>query len=118
MTHPPSRWCSPAGYEANDRLGHVLPGECRCLLLVAATDFTDYANGMCLGVVLKSQQAIHKAGSNDRVAAYADAGALSNTGTRKLIYDLISEGTRATYHAHWTLYTDLSRNDADLAAAG
>src|SRR5208283_1331230 len=85
------------------------------LLFSISADFTDKADSASLVVFGEQLQKIDKVHAANRVAAYADAGALAYADARKLVHGFIGQGPGTADDSHRPLLMDIPGHDAHLA---
>src|SRR3982751_6419098 len=95
VAHAPARRSRLTGDEADDRLRHVLLHEGSRVLFVGAADLAYHRDRLRLRIGLERCEAVDEVRAVDRIAADADAGALTHAGTRELIDDLVRQRARA-----------------------
>src|SRR6056297_3212154 len=117
VAHPLARRRGATGDEAHHRDVHVLLDVLGGLLLVVATDLTDQDRRLGVGVGLEGLEAVDEVRADDRIAADADTGALTQPTARELVDDLVGERAAAADHAHLALAADVTRQDTDLRLA-
>ncbi len=83
-----------------------------------ASDFADHHDGMGVGICVEQLDGIEESGTDDRVAANADAGGLPDAEARELVDGFIGERAAAADEADIALLVDRAGHDADLAFAG
>src|SRR5579863_4268739 len=104
-----------AGDVADNRLSHMRSHVFGGFFLGGAPDLTDYDHRLGLRVLIEQLQGIDKAGTDNRVAADADAGALSEARIRCLKYGLVGQRAGARNDAHAAGSVDIAWHDTDLA---
>ncbi len=92
MAHPPTGRGRLARDVGNHRLRQVGLDELRCLLLSRPADLPNKDDHLRLLVLLKQPEGLHEVGSDDGVAANADAGALPFSPLRDGVDDLVGQG--------------------------
>ena len=95
----------------------MLGGPCGGLFLGGAADLADHDDPLGLGVLVEHLEDIEVGGAVDRIAADADAAALSVAARGELPDGLVGEGAGAGDDTDGALLVDVARGDADAAAA-
>jgi hypothetical protein len=95
MAHTLARRRGPPRNEGRNRLGHSLSDEARSPLLVAAADFADEHHLFGQRILLKQLQHVNEGRTDNGIAAYTDAGALTDATRGERVDDFIGQRTRA-----------------------
>ena len=117
MTHALSGRRSNAGNVGNHGFGHVFRDELGGFLFRSAADLADHDDGLGLRIVLEQTQAVDEIHPLDRVAADADAGALTQAHLGGLVNGFIGQRAGPRHDADLAGLVDEARHDADLAFA-
>src|SRR5690606_21343011 len=117
VPHALARRRRAARDEADHRLGDVLLDVGGGSLLGVAADLADHDDGLRVGVLLEGLQTVDEVGPVQRVAADAHGGRLPGAELGELVHRLVGEGARAGDDADRASPVDMTRHDADLAAA-
>src|SRR5579883_1006705 len=108
-----------AADEGDDgHLRHVARDEGGGLFFVRAPDLAADHQGPGLRVVLELAQALDEGRADNRVAADADAGRLTEPRPRQQVDDLVGEGSRAGDDPDVALFEDVARHDTEQGLAG
>src|SRR5712691_5469468 len=108
MAHAASRRRGLPGNEAHDRLLHFRFHKFRCGFFGVTADLTNHDHGFGLRIAIEQVERIQEIGSDNRIAADADGGGLSNATLRELMHRLISERPRARYDSDGTFFVNRS----------
>src|SRR6185295_14809137 len=118
VPHPLALRRRLAGDEHGDGLRHVRLDERRRVLLGGAADLADQYHALGARIVLVEAQHVDETGTDDRVAADADARRLADPELRQLVYRLVRERAAPRHHADPSREMDVARHDPDLARPG
>src|SRR6185437_11701084 len=99
------------------RLLHVLANVGRSRFFRIAADLADHDDRMRVGVGIEKLNGVEECGANDRVAADADAGGLSDAEFRQLADRFVGERAGARHNADVAFEMNVAWHDADLAFA-
>src|SRR5438093_2207362 len=117
VAHALARRRREAGDERDGRLAALRAQICRGLLLVGAADLADDDERPRLAIFVEEPHRVRHRQSDDRIAADADAGGLSETLARQEVGDLVCERAAPRDEPDGARRERVDREDADLALA-
>mmetsp|Transcript_4611 Transcript_4611/g.6746 ORF Transcript_4611/g.6746 Transcript_4611/m.6746 type:complete len:257 (-) Transcript_4611:147-917(-) len=120
MTHPSTRRGRHTSNKSHHRFVRIsmLLEPLRSFFLRSTSNLTNHDDALSLRIIREAFETVDEIGPVKRVTSNSDAGRLSQSSRRSLMYGLVGERPTAGYHANFTWSVDVSWHDTDLAFTG